>query len=1406
MKRIISLMLSLIIILSLVCGAVPAVSAASAMKTSDLGINMIKTFEGFHKYPQKDNTQWTIGYGTGIPESEVARYNASGITEAQAVALMKEYLVSFERSVNSFIDTNNLKLNQQQFDALVSFTYNLGPSWMNSGTFRSAVINGKKGNDFIYAMAQYGKSGATPLGGLIERRLCEANLYLNGVYSNTPPANYKYVIYQGGLEGVVPTVTIQGYDATYSSAIKATVAEKSGYRFLGWYTTETGGEWVTSVGPKTAATTKLYARWQNGEGPRNDDGSIKGTAASYSGYAASGESRSLYNAPNGKKIGTVKGDAKMTVSADYIDSNGKKWFKISGGWVTIASGMASAPVYEDSDSAINPIAVTVTTGGVNNRIGPGTNYAKNGTYSKGEKLVLTAIQKGGNYTWGKSEKGWIALQYTDYETSKLQNSADAKKVTAIGTIFRTNYVNVRAGAGVKHAKVGTYQRNDEVKISLRQKVGNIEWGLTEKGWVSLYYVKLTKVNPGDVADMNFSSGTTGGTTIGGITTGNGNGTTVISSGKIYNCKTLRIRAAAGTSHAHVGDYESGTFVNIYETTTVGSQIWGRTDKGWISMRYVKLDAPTTGAGVTGRVFRTNTVNVRSGAGTHFPKVASLAKGTKVEIFEYTKVGNATWGRTAQGWVSLYYVSLDAPLSNLDKVVVDSTPAVTEPTVTEPTVTQPAATKYDITIATAANGVVTASATEAAKDTEVTLTINPNTNYVLNTLSVKTANGTDVAVTNNKFTMPEGDVTVTATFKVQYNVKIQNATGGKVTANTIACDAGTQILLTVTPDAGQALKTLSIVNTATNAVTELYNEATDESAKNAFTMPAADVNVVATFKSSTGTAYAVKVNAAANGEVAANVSTAKKNETVMVVVNPDADYILDELTVRDSSNKLIDVTPVAGAKNTYKFAMPDKNVTVNASFKREKFEVTISKATGGAVTIAEPGTYKNGDIVTLSVAASNEYKFKKLEVLNGKTPVETKQDGSTFTFKMPAANVTVKATFEKIQYNLTIKESANGAVEAGAKTYAKGDDVTLTIKPATGYELDKLTVKDADGKAVTVTDNKFDMPTKGATVEATFKLRVYKVNFELYENNAKIDPVAGVHMSASKTDAVMGETITLNVYGDTGYRVSFKSILDDAGKPVEVASGMFTMPASNVNVAVNVERTPYDVNVARGIQGGTVELKEVRQYKVGETVKVKVTPYQDFRTRYALQALTVTANGNAVAAEKVGEYYEFTMPASNVDVTATFKRVYAVNTSGGVTANPANAATGEEVTLTVPTREGFAAVVTVKDFRNNDVAVADNKFTMPEGGVTVTVTYKRIREVKVGNLTNGKITVSANSATAGETVTVTVTPDKGYMLWMGLNINNGSVFATPVSGKANTYTFTMPDADVNITAMFVPRMG
>ncbi len=1151
MKRIISLMLSLIIILSLVCVAAPNVSAASAMKTSDMGINMIKSFEGFIEYPKQDNGQWTVGYGTGVSGADLERYSANGITEEEAIALLRKYLESFEASVNTFIDDNDLTLSQNKFDALVSFTYNLGPSWMNeSGTFRSAVISGATGNDFIFAMAQFGKSGGVILGSLVKRRLCEANLYLTGAYSTEPPANFKYVTYSSNLEGAIQTVSIQGYDTTKSASVKGT-ASKSGYRFLGWYTKAEGGEPVTTLGTKTASVSTLYGHWQNGDGEKNADGTIKGIATDYSGYIPANGDHKVYNAPGGTSSKTLKGDEKVNVVAEYVDASNVKWGNLKdGGWIKLNKGLAASPVYEEAGSVLaNPVTVTVTTNNVNNRVGPGTNYASQGKFSEGQVLTLTAIQKGGNYNWGKSESGWIALQYTDYETVKLETSEDAKKVTAVGTIIKTNILNVRAGAGTNYAKVGTYNLGDEVKITLTKKVGKNTWGLTEKGWISLYYAKVTAVEAGSVPDIEPNIGGSGSTETPVVPdSGTAGGTNTIMYGTISGCNTLRIRSAPGTANKHIGNYAKGTKVTIYETAPVKNATWGRTDKGWISMHYVKLDQSISGDAVTGVVINCTKLNIRSAPGTQNAKVGTYAKGTRVVFLDYFKLGNVTWGQTSKGWISLHYVRMDVPIENLDNQTgtgtgsgTGSVPDVTEPEATEPEATEPSVTKYEVTIETATNGKVTASKLTAAKDTEITLTVSPKSGYELDKLIVKNAAGTVLSVTDNKFAMPASNVTVTATFKAQaakYNVNINAASNGKVTASTTSCAAGTEVVLTVAPNAGYELDSLSVLNTATNASVAVTD--------GKFTMPAGNVNVVATFKAATATTYKVTVNAMTNGAVTANTTAAKEGDTVTLTVNPAAGYELKTLSVKNANNGVVTVS----TSNT--FTMPASNVTIAATFQAVKYNVEITASSKGSVS-ANPSNYAKGETVTLTVTPNAGYELDKLTVKDAAGGAVTVTNNK---FTMPASKVTVTATFKEADYDVKIAASTNGAVTTSPESAKMDQTVTLTVKPATGYELDKLTVKDASGKEVTVTNYKFSMPGSDVTVTATFKLKEYNVVIETPTNGG---------VSVDFDTRTMGQTATLTVTPATGYELDKLTVKDADKKEIAVADGKFTMPASNVNV-------------------------------------------------------------------------------------------------------------------------------------------------------------------------------------------------------------------------------------------------
>ena len=99
----------------------------------------------------------------------------------------------------------------------------------------------------------------------------------------------------------------------------------------------------------------------------------------------------------------------------------------------------------------------------------------------------------------------------------------------------------------------------------------------------------------------------------------------------------------------------GTKVTILETRKQGSTLWGRIDKGWISMDYVQLDSGSLPSGSFVGTVTASALRIRSAPGTSNSEVGMYTRGTQVIILEEKKVGSVTWGRTAKGWISMDYV-------------------------------------------------------------------------------------------------------------------------------------------------------------------------------------------------------------------------------------------------------------------------------------------------------------------------------------------------------------------------------------------------------------------------------------------------------------------------------------------------------------------------------------------------------------------------------------------------------------------------------------------------------------------------------------------------------------------------------------------------------------------------------
>ena len=186
------------------------------MKTSNRGIELIKSFEGCHLTAYKCPAGvWTIGYGhtAGVKEGQV-------ITQNVADQYLKSDLEKFEK----YVEATGLQLNQNQFDALVSFTYNCG-----NGNLKS-LVRDRTLPQIADALLLYNKSNGRTLAGLTRRRIAEQKLFLEKMEENTMirPVDYKQTDSKWGslayaVDGESSTIKSAGCGPTAMADVLAAI-------------------------------------------------------------------------------------------------------------------------------------------------------------------------------------------------------------------------------------------------------------------------------------------------------------------------------------------------------------------------------------------------------------------------------------------------------------------------------------------------------------------------------------------------------------------------------------------------------------------------------------------------------------------------------------------------------------------------------------------------------------------------------------------------------------------------------------------------------------------------------------------------------------------------------------------------------------------------------------------------------------------------------------------------------------------------------------------------------------------------------------------------------------------------------------------------------------------------------
>lgn len=149
------------------------------MKTGEKGLALVKSFEGFYSKPYKDPIGIpTIGYGFTyyLPDRRKVTMQDRELSEHQASCMLQEILKGYENDVNRLVKA---KLTQNQFDALVSFTFNLGGANLASSTLLKKVNNNPNDPSIRDEFAKWRLAGGKVFNGLVRRRKAEADLYFS---------------------------------------------------------------------------------------------------------------------------------------------------------------------------------------------------------------------------------------------------------------------------------------------------------------------------------------------------------------------------------------------------------------------------------------------------------------------------------------------------------------------------------------------------------------------------------------------------------------------------------------------------------------------------------------------------------------------------------------------------------------------------------------------------------------------------------------------------------------------------------------------------------------------------------------------------------------------------------------------------------------------------------------------------------------------------------------------------------------------------------------------------------------------------------------------------------------------------------------------------------------------------
>lgn len=668
-KRFLCALLTLVMLVSLVPTTALNVSAAGK-SVSESAITVLKQWNGYHTTCTGSGY---IGYGTSCTVKAEHGKGTHTINEKQADAALRTALTDLDKAVNSFASSNGLSLTQNQHDALILFSFDNGTAWMTgTGSFRSAVVSRLTGNDFLTAICMW-NSGDND-----NRRLIEANMYLNGVYSSVVPSQYICVKYVAG--GYTEQYKMPFSDFAWEKISKASLSadELTKYTDLAAkypYACQIGSDNV-------AIKSELLFYAEEANSSTNElkiqidtaNSCVIMPGVTYEGNLTQSEVRYydtttnpvvdvIPTMPNHKFLGWYSSEKNghQITSLKYSRTLYAYWQSYAAEHYTGSYETSNVwYIKEYADAALYD--------------------APNGKYLKytanGNLTIDSEFVDDTGVRWGRvihaqevyrdsdgkkvaTDKSapliknqpniWIKLGEVNHYNG-LGNVASGDFDMDVTVTVTNSYVRIRTEDSIYSSEQRKAMSGEQLRIVNTSHNDGFLWGQVANaedecvGWVALMYTNYEEVK-------NQSNSVVRDKVIGNAT--------IIKPVNGY----VNLRSGAGTANQIVGALPYQSRVPLYEISYVNGVRWGRTDSGWFSLTYAEVDGVdvddyTTNANVLAYSFVgeiQNTWNIHEE-----PNEASNTVRIKPEFDPHNRIithltcddaGN-TWGKIAEGWVKV----------------------------------------------------------------------------------------------------------------------------------------------------------------------------------------------------------------------------------------------------------------------------------------------------------------------------------------------------------------------------------------------------------------------------------------------------------------------------------------------------------------------------------------------------------------------------------------------------------------------------------------------------------------------------------------------------------------------------------------------------------------------------------